>query len=170
MYRAIYDSIRESATGMGACEKGKKAQGEEIAKIAFTPQGMEFCCRHDFPKESDIKDIPGEEQERQGFFCRKTDGGRVRIETDRTDICILGDCDAEVVCSREDKLYHILVLDRARVKVIMQGYSVASIYCGASAEAEAITTDNSRFTMHNAQFSEFPENSVSEDNGERRTI
>lgn len=149
MYRTIFDRLRAAALKMGACALASQTEGDRLARLAFTPQGLEFCSLHDWPTLEDIKEIKPEERERLGFLTPSPSGGKKVFDTRITDICIIGPGRAILDCPVTSEPYHILCLDGADVTLSLRNYAVAAIYRGGSAKVQVIPEANSYYRIFN---------------------
>lgn len=149
MYRTIFDRLRAAALRKGACAMASETDGEQISRLAFTPQGLEFCSLLDWPTLEEIKDIKPEDRERLGFLTPRPEGGKVPVVTQTTEICVIGPGRMVLDCPETAKPYHILCLDGADVILFLRNYAVAAIYRGASAKVQVFPGASSYYRIFN---------------------
>lgn len=129
------DEIREQAKRAGACRRAAELQSvEDACRMLFTAQGREFAEKRGFPTA--------------GMFAQAGDLTSYGIYNDycgeipreHYDIAVSGDSDVTIVADRNDRVYRIVLLHRAKARIYAGGYAVVLVAKTGGCECE-ITKD-----------------------------
>lgn len=111
------------AIDLGACDKTNNVSSwKTISWLFFTPQGMEFCAKHNFPTLSMFRGMDDEIALNNIFV----DAGEIQRNNDTTIACI-GDTDARLVFDDPTKVHKVIVMHGARVFIVARNYAVIKL-------------------------------------------
>lgn len=135
--KAINDII-DNGKDAGACELLKDGMSlNALASLLFTPQGIEFCQKENFPYHADLralsKDFP--ELHHRGIFI---DYGT--ISTSRRKVFASGQTIVECTCKHPKYIYNIVLAHGAHAIVKASDFAVVNVYSvgdGCTFEIEA---------------------------------
>lgn len=92
---------------------------EELAEMLFTPQGIEFCKTHKFPKMDLLLPLKGDEAESKGIYIN------TRVEEKNINmIALFGPKTEAVLEFDKTEGFQVIVMHGARVKIIAREYAV----------------------------------------------
>ena len=119
----MLDDILKSASALGACERLDKVKNfHSLTSLFFTPQGLEFCQKNNFPPlevfrahKSDVSDCD-----------IYVDCGSIKLDR-RKYICLAGDTSAEIEASGVDFVHTVILMHGARATVNASNYAVLKI-------------------------------------------
>lgn len=109
---------------------------EQLMKLVFTPQGVEFCTKFKFPDLNTLRQYKGEQAQSSGIYV-DTD---VELD-DPEDVLIAGDAVARLNYKDYSMSHHVIAMHGAKVVIKASGY-VAVFVKNAGAELEVIKLDN----------------------------
>lgn len=126
------NEIMKSASLLGACGKsGGVSDWKSLAWLFFTPQGREFCEKHNFPSLE--------------MFCRikesvaghgvLVDAGRV-VRSNDANIALIGDTTAELTYSGVECTHKVVLMHGAKARIKASGYAVLLIVNVGGCEVE----------------------------------
>lgn len=119
----ITDIMRQ-AIELGACEKtGGVSDWKTISWLFFSPQGVEFCSKNNFPSIDVFRQINNEALVINNIFV---DAGSIQRVND-SNIAIIGDTDAELVFDDPTKTHKVIVMHGAKVFVTARNYAVVRL-------------------------------------------
>ena len=117
------DRIMHEAIDLGACEKsGSVSNWKTLAWLFFSPQGMEFCARHNFPTLEMFRRM----DEEIASNCIFVDAGEIQRNNDAA-IALVGDTDARLVFDDSTKVHKVIVMHGARVFIVARNYAVVKL-------------------------------------------
>lgn len=119
------NEILISAIQQGACEKTSKATDwKSLAWLLFSPQGIEFCEKNNFPSLEQFSEIATEDSEQYGVYINK---GKVRAENARF-IALVGKTRGELVFDDNTKVHKVIVMHGAEAFIVARNYAVVRLY------------------------------------------
>ena len=111
------------AIDLGACEKTSNVSSwKTISWLFFTPQGMEFCAKNNFPTLPMFREMDDEIASNNIFV----DAGEIQRNND-TNIACIGDTDARLVFDDPTKVHKVIVMHGARVFIVARNYAVVKL-------------------------------------------
>ena len=117
------EEIMHEAIDLGACDKTNNVSSwKTISWLFFTPQGMEFCAKHNFPTLSMFRGMDDEIALNNIFV----DAGEIQRNNDTTIACI-GDTDARLVFDDPTKVHKVIVMHGSRVFIVARNYAVIKL-------------------------------------------
>ena len=115
--------IKAIALEMGACELIHEADSiGSLVSLMVTPQGREFCKKHEFP----CLEIFCQHKDELKAMNVFVDAGDITID-DIDNVVVVGETSALIRCKKTDKPYHAMVMHGAKAKVIAYGYSICQV-------------------------------------------
>lgn len=118
------NDILRSAIEQGACEKSSKATDwKSLTWLIFTPQGVEFCEKHNFPSLEQFRAINGSEL---SLFGVHVDKGLVK--TDNADVVLIGGTRGEMVFDDSSRVHKVIVMHGAEAFIVARNYAVVRVY------------------------------------------
>ena len=91
----MLDNILKSASALGACERLDKVKNfHSLTSLFFTPQGLEFCHKNNFPPLGIFQAHKNEVSDCNMYV----DCGCIRLDK-RKYICLVGNTSAEIEAS-----------------------------------------------------------------------
>lgn len=111
------------AGSLGACEKSSKATDwKSVCWLFFTPQGREFCEKHNFPSLESFRLIK-DDVLKHGVYV---DCGSVQM-SDVENIALVGDTSAELTYSGADVIHRVILMHGAKAVINVSRYAVVSV-------------------------------------------
>ena len=112
--------ILNKALRLGACQKASKATDwSSLAQLFFSPQGVEFCKKHNYPSLEMFQQM-GDVSELG-----------VHINTDcnikNRDAALIGDALYELHFSGTEKPYKVILMHGAKAKIYAGMYAVVKV-------------------------------------------
>lgn len=108
----------EEAIKMGACKGTEKADNlRKMAKLFFTPQGIEFCLEHNYPSLEEFRKYNAEE------FSVYVDK---EVKFKNKDIALINS-KAELEFSGVEKSYKIILMHGSQAEITVKNYAVIKI-------------------------------------------
>jgi hypothetical protein len=95
---------------------------EEIIRLFFSPQGVEFCQNYNFPDIKTLRRFKQYDVERFGVYV---DAGRITLDNVRRAI-LIGETQATVICDKTQR-YEVIMMHGAKAEVKASGWSVVCI-------------------------------------------
>lgn len=115
--------IMHEAIDLGACEKTNSVSSwKTLSWLFFSPQGMEFCEKNNFPTLSMFRDMD-DEIASNGIFV---DAGVIQRNNDSVIACI-GNTDARLVFDDPTKIHKVIVMHGATVFIVARNYAVVKL-------------------------------------------
>lgn len=117
------NEIMHEAIDLGACEKTNSVSSwKTLAWLFFSPQGIEFCQKNNFPTLSMFRQMDDE----IASNCVFVDAGVVQRNNDSA-IAIIGNTDARLVFDDPTKVHKVIVMHGARVFIVARNYAVVKL-------------------------------------------
>lgn len=134
--RRIYRRARK----LGICNLMKGTENtDELIELFFTPQGIEFCSRYNFPGMELLMPFRGIQAARGGFYIN-TPVKEKNIE----QIALFGENTiAELEFDNPDKAYKVILMHGAKAKIKASGYAVVFV-TNVSGTVETEINDNAK--------------------------
>ena len=118
------ERIYTSAKRVGVCSLLKGTEStEELIELLFTPQGVEFCSKHNFPSMSELAAFRGEQASRGGVYINTP----VQAKNCRRAALFGRDTIAELEYDDPTKRHEVLIMHGASVKIKASGYAVVFV-------------------------------------------
>lgn len=115
--------IMSEALKNGACSKSNGVSDwKTLCWLFFTPQGMEFCEKNNFPDLQMFREM----DERIGDYGVFVDKGKVKRNNDAC-IALIGDTDAELVFDDNTKVHKVILMHGARAFIVARNYAVVRL-------------------------------------------
>lgn len=138
------DQIIGSAKDLGACPRLENGMAiKDLTLLAYSPQGREFCIKHDFPSSNLLKDIDCRELTRYNFYRDEIDMGR---SVTRNACFINSRLTADV--KNNAVLHHIIVLDNSDIRLYLDDYVVADINISETSRVEIFLNNTAKLFCH----------------------
>jgi hypothetical protein len=122
----MIQEILDGAKALGACNKTDGiTTAEQLASLFFSPQGREFCAKHNYPTLQmwrEIKQrIPNLED--MGIYVDAKD-----VEVgNREYVAFIGETTGCVSFTNNDCVYHLILQHGAQAEVRAQNYAVYEV-------------------------------------------
>lgn len=112
-----------AALSLGACDKiNGVADWASLGRLFFTPQGQEFCEKHNFPSLEVFREVK-DNVRGLGVFV---DAGN--IELPRWEyVCLVGDTNATIEASGVKHAYTVLLMHGASATINASDYAVVKV-------------------------------------------
>lgn len=128
----------ELAQKLADCTMFKGSEDlEQLIKLMFTPQGIEFLTRFNFPDLATFRKFKKYHPERYGVYI---DYGKISLIEQRK-VFLVGDTSAEL-SYRETAASRVYLMHGASAAIIAGGYSVIKIEHDASSNVSILKQDN----------------------------
>ena len=113
--------ILSNAVKLGACEaSGKATDWKSLAWLFFSPQGVEFCKKHNYPSLNVFRQMD-----------RVISSLGVYVDNSHNstneDIALVGDSESELRFSGTDRPYKVILMHGAKAKIYAGMYAVVKI-------------------------------------------
>lgn len=104
----------------------------ELMKLIFTPQGVEFCTKFNFPDIDTFQQHKGSKAEHNGIYINT----RVKLRNVE-HLLLVGNTNAVLTYDDPAKSYHIILMHGAKAKIKASGYAVVFVTnAGGTVETE----------------------------------
>lgn len=115
--------ILQQAKKYGVCSMltGKETTSE-LMKLIFTPQGIEFCTKFNFPDIDTFQKYKGFEAERNGIYVN-TDVELHNVEC----LLLVGNTSAVLTYNDPTKSHHVILMHGAKATIKASGYAVVFV-------------------------------------------
>lgn len=118
----IHDVINK-AQKKGACKKIDKPKNmEELVKLFFSPQGIEFCEDNNFPDLNTFRGVKNEVLE-FGIFV---DEKQIKRSNDKT-VALIGNTQGELKFDKNNYVNTVILMHGASAKITASKYTVLKI-------------------------------------------
>ena len=115
--------IMHEAIDLGACEKTSSVSSwKTLAWLFFSPQGVEFCQKNNFPTLPMFRKM----DEEIASNCIFVDKGVINRSND-SSIAVIGDTDARLTFDDPTKVHKVIVMHGARVFIVARNYAVVRL-------------------------------------------
>lgn len=129
--------ILNGATALGACRKTNGiTSAEQLAALFFSPQGREFCLKHNYPTLAMWREIKASihSLEKLGFYI---DAGTIELRNKET-IAIIGQTRCVAKFDENNSIFHTIALHGAKATINACNYAVFEAEADAASEVETI--------------------------------
>lgn len=140
----LIDKFISQATALGACDlftdffkDGRHRSIDALAHLVFTPQGIEFCTKNQFPTLPTFRQFKQFGLEEYGIFV---DAGEVAL-CGVPQVLLVGRTFATLSYS-ETKRYEVALMHGAKAVVNASGWSVVDITGGKGCDVQRRISDN----------------------------
>ena len=117
------EDIMHEAIDLGACEKTNNVSSwKTLAWLFFSPQGLEFCSKRNFPTLPMFRQMGSELSDNSIFV----DAGVIQRNND-TAIALIGNTDARLVFDDSTKVHKVVVMHGATVFIVARNYAVVKL-------------------------------------------
>lgn len=118
-----FQSIIHSAYALGACDKlSKVTDYRSLITAFFSPQGQEFCQKHNYPSIDVWRSI----QQDLRPFNIYLDQGEVRIRGEK-QICLIGGTTAHIEVSGVRHVHTVILMHGANADISASNYAVLKV-------------------------------------------
>lgn len=126
------NNVMKSALRLGACAKSEGVSDwKSLVWLFFTPQGREFCEKHNFPSIEMFREMKGEISRHNVFV----DAGNI-VCANRADIALVGNTSAELTYSGVECTHKVVLMHGAKVRIKASNYAVVLIVNIGGCEVE----------------------------------
>ena len=110
VFMSTITDILKTAINLGACEKSSTATDwKSLCWLLFSPQGVEFCEKHNFPSIEQFRELESENLSDFGVFIDK---GKISRINDSC-IALVGNTRGELVFDDNTKVHKVIVMHGA---------------------------------------------------------
>ena len=137
--------ILNGATALGACNKTEGiTTTEQLAALFFSPQGREFCLKHNYPTLAMWREIKGHipDLTKMGIFI---DAGAIEVQG-KGNIALIGETRAVAKFAGNNYAFHALVLHGAEADIRAENYAVFLVETDSTGKA-TITKDKTSIQL-----------------------
>lgn len=139
----ITERVKAEAKALGACNLYKQAKNVKgLADLFFSPQGREFCIKHDFPSVYMWRQLKAEHITNYGVFCDvghfESVGGKM--------YGLIGKTTAELKFDTINN-YLVILQHGAKATIKASNYAVVKIEKGEGCEVVTINEDGTAVFM-----------------------
>ena len=118
------DEILHEALQLGACNKSNGVTDwKTLVWLFFTPQGIEFCQKNNFPTLEMFRDI---KEEVEGFNVF-VDAGVQKRSNDSCVALIGPKTKGELVFDDNTKVHKVIVMHGAKLDIVLRNYAVVRL-------------------------------------------
>ena len=136
--RCIKSGNRELAHKLAECKMFKGTEDlEELIKLMFTPQGIEFLTSNNFPDISIFRKFKKYHPERLGVYI---DCGEISLVEQRR-VFLVGDTSA-TLSYEETAGNRVYLMHGARAAIIAKGFAVVKVEHDTSSDVSIIKQEN----------------------------
>lgn len=136
----LIKGIYHDALTLGACNKITGHEDMDgIIKVLFSPQGREFCMKHQFPSKEVFRKFLKYHPERYGVYI---DAGKIEL-VEPKDVYLIGNTRA-VIRLENTESHRICVMHGARASVHAGGFSVVRVECDKDSTSSVHRTGRAR--------------------------
>lgn len=129
----MIQEVINKAISAGACAKmASTANIGELVDLFFSPQGIEFCSKNNFPDLSTFRGLKNELSE----FCIFVDSKQIKSANNEF-IALVGDTQGELIFDENKHVNTVVLMHGARAVIRASNYAVLNI-ANISCEAEVI--------------------------------
>lgn len=113
--------ILSNAVKLGACEaSGKATDWKSLAWLFFSPQGVEFCNKHNYPSLDVFRQMDGVISS-LGVYVDKS------CNATNMNVALVGESQSELHFSGTDNPYKVILMHGAKAKIYAGMYAVVKI-------------------------------------------
>ena len=133
----MLDEILKSASALGACERLHKVKNfHSLASLFFSPQGLEFCQKNNFPSlrifQAHKNEISGNDMYAECGF--------IKLDK-RKYMCLVGNTSAEIEASGVEFVHTVVLMHGAKATINASNYAGLKIVNISGSEVK-INRDN----------------------------
>lgn len=115
------NEILRNAVKLGACEaSGKATDWKSLAWLFFSPQGVEFCRKHNYPSLDVFRQMDGVISS-LGVYVDNA------CNVTNEDVALVGESYSELHFSGTDRPYKVILMHGAKAKIYAGMYAVVKI-------------------------------------------
>ena len=115
------NEIMKRAIELGACEKsGKATDWKSLAWLFFSPQGREFCKKHNYPALETFRGMKGA-VESLGVHIEES------IEAHEEDIALIGEGESTLYFYGTARPYKVILMHGAKAVIRAGMYAVVKV-------------------------------------------
>lgn len=108
----------EEAIKLGACKGTEKADNlRKMATLFFSPQGVEFCLKHNYPSLDKFRELNAEEF---GVYVDKI------VKLKNTDTALINS-QAKLEFSGLEKSYKVILMHGAKAEITIKNHAVIKV-------------------------------------------
>lgn len=125
--------ILNGATALGACQKTEGiTTAEQLAALFFSPQGREFCLKHDYPTLAMWREIKAQipNLAEMGIYI---DAGAIEPQG-KDNIALIGETRAVAKFAGNNSIFHVLILCGAKAIIKATDYAVVEVETDKTAQ------------------------------------
>lgn len=113
--------IMVEAHALGACAKSQKATDwKSLAWLFFSPQGREFCAKHNYPAIDAFREMK-DSVASHGVFVESP------VERTNEDVALIGAGDSVLRFKGTDRPYKVILMHGAKAKIYAGTYAVVKV-------------------------------------------
>lgn len=129
---SLIKQIHADALALGACDKIKGNEDlDGIIKVLFSPQGREFCIKHQFPSKSVFRKFIKYNPEKHGVYI---DAGKIQL-VEPENVFLIGNTRATIRVSKTES-HKICLMHGAHADIHAGGFSVVKVEKDKDSTAE----------------------------------
>lgn len=114
--------IINKAISMGACgESGKASDWRSLVWLFFSPQGREFCAKHNYPSLEAFRQMKTDEVDRYGVHVESN------VDIANEDVALIGKGESVLRFSGAERPYKVILMHGAKARIHAGMYSVVKI-------------------------------------------
>lgn len=115
--------IYRKASKLGVCSLFKGSENtDELLRLFMTPQGIEFCGKHNFPDLKTLRTYRGVQASRVGVFI-DTNISRENLPK----VVLIGDTVAKLTYTDPNKRHEVILMHGAKAIIKASGYAVVFV-------------------------------------------
>lgn len=131
-------NLYQQARALGVCSMLTGTEStRELMQLLFTPPGVEFCTKHNFPDMETAREFRGEVAQAHGIYI---DAGSIELRNPR-QVALIGNTRARLHYDDPSKAHQVITMHGASASIAAQGYAVVFI---TGENIEYTTTDNAK--------------------------
>ena len=135
--------IHKQANKLNVCPLMKEVKStDELIELFYTPQGIEFCSKNNFPSMADIIPFRGLQAARGGFYINTP----IKLKNPKRIALFGKDTVAELEYDDVSQRHEVVVMHGATAKIKASGYAVVFV-TNASGRIETEETDSAKILL-----------------------
>lgn len=99
---------------------------EQLMRLFLTPQGVEFCQKHNFPDIDTLRTFRGLDAARHGIYI---DAGHIVLRNVK-QVALIGNTVAELQYDDPAKRHEVILMHGAKAHIVATGWAVVSVVKG----------------------------------------
>lgn len=120
----VHSKLYQQAKALGVCARLRGNESpRELMHLFFTPQGIEFCTKNNFPKIETVRTFKGELAETFGIYI---DAGHIKL-VNPARVALIGDTEACLHYDDPSKAHQVVTMHGGRAQITATGYAVVFI-------------------------------------------